>query len=181
MSSRNPFTDVLPPQTQERTLYPKILHLLRPYASPNSATLLGWHAEGPFIQFAKRGAHEPQFLLAAKEDIKSFEEVYGADNLAVNEDWLMGDEHVGVRVITAAPEVDGVMTSIDELTRRGVVDGDVRRLALGCFLLLALAMAPGDIRAPRAVRTRTRGCAVRVVFLLDLHQLVSKPKEKGRE
>ena len=33
----------------------------------------------------------------------------------------MGDEHVGVRVITAAPEVDGVMTSIDELTRRGVV------------------------------------------------------------
>ena len=33
----------------------------------------------------------------------------------------MGDEHVGVRVITAAPEVDGVMSSIEELTRRGVV------------------------------------------------------------
>ncbi|RPD58145.1 Metallo-dependent hydrolase [Lentinus tigrinus ALCF2SS1-7] len=107
--------------TQERSLYPKLLHLLRPYSSPTSATLLGWHAEGPFIQFAKRGAHEPQFLLPAKEDIKSFEEVYGADNLAVTEDWLMGDHHVGVRVITAAPEVDGVMASIDELVRRGVV------------------------------------------------------------
>lgn len=90
-----------------------------------SATLLGWHAEGPFIQFAKRGAHEPQFLLSAKEEIKSFEEVYGANNLAVTEDWLMGgethDESVGVRVITAAPEVDGVMASIEELVRRGVV------------------------------------------------------------
>ncbi|KAI0705312.1 Metallo-dependent hydrolase [Cerioporus squamosus] len=107
--------------TQERSLYPKLLHLLRPYNSPTSATLLGWHAEGPFIQFAKRGAHEPQFLLAAKEEIKSFEEVYGADNLADNEDWLMGDQSIGVRVITAAPEVDGVMSSIEELTRRGVV------------------------------------------------------------
>ena len=57
--------------------------------------------------------------------MKSFEEVYGADNLAVSEDWLMGSESegeaIGVRVITAAPEVDGVMNSIDELTRRGVV------------------------------------------------------------
>ncbi|RDX47471.1 Metallo-dependent hydrolase [Lentinus brumalis] len=107
--------------TQERSLYPKLLHLLRPYHSPTSATLLGWHAEGPFIQFAKRGAHEPQFLLTAKEEIKSFEEVYGADNLTVNEDWLMDDETVGVRVITAAPEVDGVMSSIEELARRGIV------------------------------------------------------------
>ena len=124
-SSRNPFTNVLPPQTQERTLYPKILHLLRPYASPNSATLLGWHAEGPFIQFAKRGAHAPQFLLAAQDELKSFEEVYGAENLAVTEDWLMGgeghDDAVGVRVITAAPEVDGVQNTIEELVRRGIV------------------------------------------------------------
>ncbi|KAI0667066.1 Metallo-dependent hydrolase [Trametes maxima] len=110
--------------TQERTLYPKILHLLRPYSSPNSATLLGWHAEGPFIQFAKRGAHAPQFLVPAKEGIKSFEDVYGEANLADTEDWLMagdGQNAVGVRVITAAPEIDGVMASIEELVRRGVV------------------------------------------------------------
>ena len=87
--------------------------------------MLGWHAEGPFIQFAKRGAHAPQFLLAAQDELKSFEEVYGAENLAVTEDWLMGgeghDDAVGVRVITAAPEVDGVQNTIEELVRRGIV------------------------------------------------------------
>ncbi|KAI8978188.1 Metallo-dependent hydrolase [Trametes punicea] len=111
--------------TQERSLYPKILQLLRPYSAPNSATLLGWHAEGPFIQFAKRGAHAPQFLVPAKEELKSFEDVYGKENLADAEDWLMaGDassDALGVRVITAAPEVDGVMASVEELARRGIV------------------------------------------------------------
>ncbi|KAL1945205.1 hypothetical protein VTO73DRAFT_2056 [Trametes versicolor] len=110
--------------TQERSLYPKLLHLLRPYSAPGSATLLGWHAEGPFIQFAKRGAHAPQFLVPAKEEIKSFEDVYGAENLAETEDWLMAgdtEDALGVRVITAAPEVDGVMSSVEELVRRGVV------------------------------------------------------------
>ncbi|KAI0764326.1 Metallo-dependent hydrolase [Trametes elegans] len=110
--------------TQERSLYPKLLHLLRPYSAPNSATLLGWHAEGPFIQFAKRGAHAPQFLVPAKEEIKSFEDVYGKENLAETEDWLMagdGPDSVGVRVITAAPEVDGVMATVPELVRRGIV------------------------------------------------------------
>ena len=112
-------------QTQERSLYPKLLHLLRPYSSIKSATLLGWHAEGPFIQFAKRGAHAPQFLLSAPNGLKSFDEIYGAENLAVTEDWLMAGEgqdgSVGVRVITAAPEVEGVGNSIEELTRRGIV------------------------------------------------------------
>ncbi|KAM5545115.1 hypothetical protein V8D89_001226 [Ganoderma adspersum] len=111
--------------TQERSLYPKLLHLLRPYSSIKSATLLGWHAEGPFIQFAKRGAHAPQFLLSAPNGLKSFDEIYGAENLAVTEDWLMAGEDqdgsVGVRVITAAPEVEGVGNSIEELTRRGIV------------------------------------------------------------
>ncbi|KAI0827641.1 Metallo-dependent hydrolase [Trametes gibbosa] len=110
--------------TQEKSLYPKLLHLLRPYSAPRSATLLGWHAEGPFIQFAKRGAHAPQFLVPAKEEIKSFEDIYGEENLADTEDWLMaGDaqDALGVRVITAAPEVDGVMSSVEELVRRGIV------------------------------------------------------------
>ncbi|KAI1783754.1 hypothetical protein LXA43DRAFT_872792, partial [Ganoderma leucocontextum] len=111
--------------TQECSLYPKLLHQLRPYSSPKSASLLGWHADGLFIQFAKRGAHAPLFLLAAQDGPKSFEEVYGAENLTVTEDWLMAgeghDHSVGVRVITAAPEVERVGSSIEELTRCGIV------------------------------------------------------------
>ncbi|KAJ3724388.1 Metallo-dependent hydrolase [Lentinula raphanica] len=108
--------------TQERSLYPKILRLLRPFATPTSATVLGWHAEGPFIDMAKRGAHAPSFLVTASEGMKSFEELYGAENLADSEDWLMSNgADNGVRIITAAPEVTGVMSTVGELTKRGVI------------------------------------------------------------
>ncbi|OCH93479.1 Metallo-dependent hydrolase [Obba rivulosa] len=110
--------------TQERSLYPKILSLLRPFATPISANLLGWHAEGPFIQLAKRGAHAPQFLVSATEQFASFEAIYGAENLTDREDWLMdtvNDGEVGVRIITAAPEIDGVMAAVEETVKRGVV------------------------------------------------------------
>ncbi|KAK0468333.1 carbohydrate esterase family 9 protein [Desarmillaria tabescens] len=106
--------------TQERSLYPTLLRLLRPYSSPTSANLLGWHAEGPFIDMAKRGAHAPSFLQSAKDGFRSFEELYGAVNLADSEDWLMTDS-VGVRIITAAPEIEGVMQAVSELNKRGVV------------------------------------------------------------
>ncbi|KAF9501398.1 Metallo-dependent hydrolase [Pleurotus eryngii] len=107
--------------TQEKSLYPKLLSLLKPFSTANSATLLGWHAEGPFLEYAKRGAHVPSFLLAAPDGIKSFEEVYGAENLADSEDWLMSTDRIGVRMITAAPEIEGVMQSIGELDKRGIV------------------------------------------------------------
>ena len=114
-------------QTQEKSLYPKLLSLLRPYSPPSSANILGWHAEGPYLQLAKRGAHAPPFLLTAPEGYKSIEKLYGAHNLADGEDWLMdqglgeGEGVVGVRMLTAAPEVEGVMESISELTKRGIV------------------------------------------------------------
>ncbi|KIP08673.1 carbohydrate esterase family 9 protein [Phlebiopsis gigantea 11061_1 CR5-6] len=111
--------------TQEKSLYPTLLHLLRPYSSPSSATMLGWHAEGPFIQMAKRGAHAPEFLLKAEEGLTSFEKVYGAENLAVQEDWLMAcdpnSDSVGVRIVTAAPEIAGVRPAMEEAVKRGVV------------------------------------------------------------
>ncbi|KAJ3758236.1 carbohydrate esterase family 9 protein [Lentinula raphanica] len=108
--------------TQERSLYPKILRLLRPFATPTSATVLGWHAEGPFIDMAKRGAHAHSFLVTAPEGMKSFEELYGAENLVDSEDWLMSNgADNGVRIITAAPEVTGVMSTVGELTKRGVI------------------------------------------------------------
>ncbi|KAF9451525.1 carbohydrate esterase family 9 protein [Macrolepiota fuliginosa MF-IS2] len=108
--------------TQERSFYPKILGLLRPFQTEKSAAFLGWHAEGPFIEHSKRGAHAPSYLLDAPNGTKSFEEVYGADNLVHQEDWLMGSEHsAAVRLITTAPEITGVMDAMKELNRRGIV------------------------------------------------------------
>ena len=97
-----------------------MLNLLRPVATPKSATLLGWHAEGPFIDLTKRGAHEPAYLLSAKDGFKSFEAVYGPKNLVDSEDWCMSSFDPAVRLITAAPEVPGVLKAIDELVRRGI-------------------------------------------------------------
>ncbi|KAF9464983.1 Metallo-dependent hydrolase [Collybia nuda] len=109
--------------TQEKSLYPTLLRLLRPFSTPKSATLLGWHAEGPYLNHSKRGAHAPPFLLSAPDGTKSFEDVYGIEHLLDNEDWLVSCEgqNVGVRLITAAPEIDGVMDAVGELSKRGVV------------------------------------------------------------
>lgn len=69
---------------------------------------------------AKRGAHAPPFLLTAPKGVSTFEDVYGVPNLAHAEDWLM-DGGVGVRIITAAPEIEGVMDAIKDLTAQGIV------------------------------------------------------------
>ena len=123
-------------QTQEKTLYPKLLSLLRPYTAPKSANLLGWHAEGPFIDYAKRGAHLPSFLLTAPKGFASFEDVYGAENLADAEDWEMGGG-TAVRILTAAPEVEGVMDAVKELSKRGVVVSIGHRCVRPCAIPLA--------------------------------------------
>jgi N-acetylglucosamine-6-phosphate deacetylase len=89
--------------------------------APKEANLLGWHAEGPFLQHAKRGAHAPEFILPAPDGVRSFEAVYGTPALADAEDWNPDDGAAGVRIITAAPEVPGVLPAVRELAARGVV------------------------------------------------------------
>ncbi|CAE6494007.1 unnamed protein product [Rhizoctonia solani] len=99
--------------TQQRDLYPKLLSLLTPRDTPRGAHLLGWHAEGPFLQPAKRGAHTQSLLLSAPDGISSLEDVYGATAL---------EKHVGgVRIVTAAPEIEGILSSVAQLAERGVV------------------------------------------------------------
>lgn len=103
-------------------MYPKILSFLRPFQTETSAAFLGWHAEGPFIEHSKRGVHADSFLLDAPDGMKTFEDVYGGDNLVHQEDWLMGNEQVAaVRIITAAPETTGVMDAMKNLSRRGII------------------------------------------------------------
>ncbi|KAF8548988.1 carbohydrate esterase family 9 protein [Imleria badia] len=110
--------------TQEKSLYPKLLHLLRPWSPPAAAHLLGWHVEGPFLQLAKRGAHAPPLIVSAPDGFSSFESTYGPESLVETEDWLMGgdidQDTVGVRIITGAPEVEGVMEAISKASKRGI-------------------------------------------------------------
>ncbi|KAF9243169.1 carbohydrate esterase family 9 protein [Melanogaster broomeanus] len=110
--------------TQEKSLYPRLLRLLRPWSPPAAAHLLGWHVEGPFLQLAKRGAHSSPLIIPASDGFKTFESTYSPENLADAEDWLMGnvidEETVGVRIITAAPEVEGVMEAIATASKRGI-------------------------------------------------------------
>ncbi|KAK1225724.1 N-acetyl-glucosamine-6-phosphate deacetylase [Marasmius sp. AFHP31] len=111
--------------TQDRALYPNALQRLRPSSDWKSAAILGWHAEGPFLDSSKRGAHSPAWLADAPEGFKSIEETYGQTNVSTDQDWrkagaLDGDT-VGARIVTLAPEVQGVLNAIEELTNRGVV------------------------------------------------------------
>ncbi len=71
---------------------------------------------------AKRGAHAPLLIRSPPKGFASFEEMYGAQNLAIKEDWLMDQEApLGVRIITAAPEIVGVLDAVHELDQRGIV------------------------------------------------------------
>ncbi|GAA5961592.1 hypothetical protein JCM21900_006645 [Sporobolomyces salmonicolor] len=96
--------------TQRKELYPTILPLLAPRTSPGAANVLGYHAEGPFLFPEKKGAHEEDFLLDAPDGIGSWDDVYSARAL----------DQEGVKIITAAPDVPGVLGCIAPAVARGV-------------------------------------------------------------
>lgn len=65
---------------------------------------LGLHVEGPFLNPAKKGAHNPAYLRQpALADVR---------------DW---SAEGGIRLITLAPELPGALALVDTLTKRGVV------------------------------------------------------------
>lgn len=101
--------------TQKPEVYHKALPLLGPSGShrraEDGAESLGAHVEGPFMSATKKGVHNASILREASDGFASLEECYGAKNLSSNT----------VRMITAAPEVEGIMECIPELARRGIV------------------------------------------------------------
>lgn len=72
---------------------------------------MGAHIEGPFISVLKKGAHEQAVFKDAKNGISDFDEVYGPE-------LLKGSE--AVRIITMAPEIEGVCDVIPDLVSRGI-------------------------------------------------------------
>ncbi|KAL7419287.1 N-acetyl-glucosamine-6-phosphate deacetylase [Cryptotrichosporon argae] len=100
--------------TQKTELYAKILRLLRP-RSGRGAHVLGYHAEGPFLHPHRCGMHDTALLLTATTTatappMRAFDDVYGP-----------GLDQDGVKMITLAPDVEGVMGCVAGLTARGVV------------------------------------------------------------
>ncbi|GAK63560.1 putative n-acetylglucosamine-6-phosphate deacetylase from carbohydrate esterase family CE9 [Moesziomyces antarcticus] len=77
------------------------------------ASSLGWHCEGPFLSPHKKGAHCSSLIRTAESGVSSLEEVYGSGPSGLDMDGA-------VKLLTLAPEVEGILASIPALTSRGV-------------------------------------------------------------
>ncbi|RUS25784.1 hypothetical protein BC938DRAFT_471672 [Jimgerdemannia flammicorona] len=115
-------TSYLPTVVSSKTgVYHKALPLLRP--RPGSvlagAEILGAHIEGPFIAEGKKGAHNPNVLSAAPRGITDLDARYGPE-LAFKKPDARGDIERAVRLITIAPELEGLLEAVPELVSRGI-------------------------------------------------------------
>ncbi|EIW72457.1 hypothetical protein TREMEDRAFT_58621 [Tremella mesenterica DSM 1558] len=104
--------------SQKPEVYKKILPLLMERAgkSPKlgvlSATPLGFHVEGPFLAPLKKGCHPSENIAVVNEGLTDFENMYGSEAVAPNREM--------VRIVTVAPDVQGVLPCIPELSERGI-------------------------------------------------------------
>lgn len=96
--------------------------------------MLGAHVEGPFINEARIGAHELKVLQAsAKSGYSDFKEVYGLEGSTPEEQFKLTQENQNsVKIITCAPELEGIMDSIPDLVKAGIT------VSVGKFFFLLL-------------------------------------------
>lgn len=104
-------TSICPTTTSNfSSVYHKVLpHLGRTRKSARCDSL-GAHTEGPFINPKKKGCHPVKTLTCVKRGFKDVEQMYGKENVAKN-----------IAIITAAPEVEGVLDVIQEMKTAGIV------------------------------------------------------------
>ena len=80
---------------------------------------------------AKRGAHAPLLIRSPLKGFASFEEMCGAQSPVMKEDWLMEqDTPLGVRIITAVPEIVAVLDAVPRLDQRGIMFSIGHRFAV---------------------------------------------------
>ncbi|CAG8611933.1 13086_t:CDS:2 [Cetraspora pellucida] len=93
-------------------VYQKVLPFLKPRKGnkTNGAEILGVHVEGPFIEPSKCGAHEESHLRSASGGFSDFVKVYGLNEGKDQKDQI-------VKIVTVAPEVEGVSDSLEDLVR----------------------------------------------------------------
>ncbi|KAF9439197.1 putative N-acetylglucosamine-6-phosphate deacetylase [Entomortierella beljakovae] len=105
-------------------VYHKVLPHLKPRAGSveTGATIIGAHVEGPFINKARHGAHELKVLQAsANNGYMDFKDVYGFECDTPEAQRILSDEDLaGVKIVTCAPELEGVMDSIPDLVKAGI-------------------------------------------------------------
>src|SRR5690554_3213194 len=91
-------------------------------SAKTGATMLGAHVEGPFINEARIGAHELKVLQAsANNGYKDFKDVYGLEGATPEAQKKLSEENRNsVKIITIAPELDGIMDSIPDLVKAGI-------------------------------------------------------------
>lgn len=106
-----------------------------PELPPGGAHVLGVHVEGPFISPERRGAHNRQWIIPASPE-------------AVGE--LISAGAGVLRIVTMAPERDGVLAAVDRFSRAGVL----------------VSVGHSDATAPQVAAAATAGAAM-VTHLFD--------------
>ncbi|CAI5757500.1 unnamed protein product [Candida verbasci] len=116
-------------------VYPKVLPLYKKSRLSNQCDSLGAHLEGPFINLKKKGCHPVETFVDAKEGTSKLNEIYG-------------DELDNVCIITAAPEIEGVLDLIPEITSKNCVysightmsdyETGKKAIELGCTMITHL-------------------------------------------
>ncbi|KAH7392746.1 hypothetical protein BKA66DRAFT_21231 [Pyrenochaeta sp. MPI-SDFR-AT-0127] len=86
--------------------FQKILPSLKPRSIPNSAGLLGAHAEGPYLHPTKKGAHTASLFQTCSTSPTS---IYGSTNLQDS-----------VKLVTLAPELSDSTALIKSLNSMGI-------------------------------------------------------------
>lgn len=120
-------TSYLPTLTSEPV---DVFHQALPFLGPSGhnriaedgSESLGAHCEGPFISPTKNGIHKVANIIPALSGINDLEACYGPKNLNPTIDPLTGSVRPpNIKKITAAPEVAAMMSTIPEITKRGIV------------------------------------------------------------
>jgi N-acetylglucosamine-6-phosphate deacetylase len=88
----------------------------------DGAESLGAHCEGPFISPTKNGIHKIENLIPAAHGFSDLESMYGSQYL---EPTLSPSGSIikppTIKKITAAPEIASMMSTIPEITSRGII------------------------------------------------------------
>ncbi|KAI7894815.1 uncharacterized protein EV154DRAFT_414448 [Mucor mucedo] len=95
---------------QDITAVAKGLLQRRSGDAETGAEILGAHCEGPFISFEKKGAHNETMIQDAENGIAALDEAYGPELIKSDT----------IRIMTVAPETDGMLNVIPELVKRNI-------------------------------------------------------------